>query len=254
LRLQIVYLDLLGRIPDLELSELPGLLLPGAGQPKIARLVVTHNPYAVIHVPSSAPADIEAGAAIFREQCAGVIRPTAAAAPPLRHCSGESFSMARPSGRSIARFAMECPTPGWRRIRWASQAVATRGLHPLPRSAGRWCRGRREESSKLGQVRLSYDELAGLEQPGNDWLTYSGAYGSSRHSSLTQIDSHNVNTLTMRWIHQLVGGHDKIESSPIVRDGVMYFTVPPGARARGRCRDRTPDVGARSPLRISGRR
>ena len=59
-------------------------------------------------------------------------------------------------------------------------------------------------------------------------MTFSGTYGSNRHSGLVQIDSHNVNTLTMRWMHQLVGGHDKIESSPIVRDGVMYFSVPPG--------------------------
>jgi len=85
-----------------------------------------------------------------------------------------------------------------------------------------------EESSRMRQIKVSYDELAAVEQPGNDWLTYSGAYGSNRHSSLKQVDSRNVGTLTMRWMHQLVGGHDKIESSPIVRDGVMYFTVPPG--------------------------
>src|SRR6476620_6804717 len=46
-RLQVIYLDLTGRIPDLELRELPGLLVPGANQPRIARLVVTRNPYAV---------------------------------------------------------------------------------------------------------------------------------------------------------------------------------------------------------------
>src|SRR5580693_7313790 len=47
-RLQIVYFDLTGRIPDLELRELPSLLMPGSGQAKIARLVITRNPYATI--------------------------------------------------------------------------------------------------------------------------------------------------------------------------------------------------------------
>src|SRR5690348_13320479 len=29
-------------------------------------------------------------------------------------------------------------------------------------------------------------------------------------------------------MHQLVGSPDKIESTPVVRDGVMYFTAPRG--------------------------
>ncbi len=51
--------------------------------------------------------------------------------------------------------------------------------------------------------------LPASSSPGNDWLTYSGTYGSNRHSALGQIDARNVNTLTMRWVHQLVGGTTK---------------------------------------------
>ena len=91
LRLQIVYLDLLGRIPDLEMSELPALLLPGAGQPRISRLVVTRNPYAVVHIPSDTPADIEAGAAIFREQCAGCHSPDGSGSPAAPALFGREF-------------------------------------------------------------------------------------------------------------------------------------------------------------------
>ena len=58
-RLQIVYLDLMGRIPDLEFRDLPSLLMPGSGQAKIARLVITRNPYATIHVPSTAPEEVD---------------------------------------------------------------------------------------------------------------------------------------------------------------------------------------------------
>ena len=120
-RLQIIYLDLLGRIPDLEIRELPALLLPGAGQPKIARLVVTHNPYAVIHVPertrrrTSKPVRHS-----FASNAPTVIRRMAVAAPVHRRCLGVNFVMAIPNGRCIGRFAMVCRTPGWRHIRWVT--------------------------------------------------------------------------------------------------------------------------------------
>ena len=228
LRLQIVYLDLMGRIPDLELSELPGLLGPGASQPKLSRIVVTHNPYAVIHVPSTAPAEIEAGAAIFREQCAGCHSPDGSGTPAAPALFGREFrhgetewAVYRTIRDGVPNTGMAAHPLGHRRLWQLVAFIRSLGVPDAGVAAAV------EESSKLGQVRLPYSELAGIEQPGKDWLTYSGAYGSNRHSSLTQIDSHNVNTLQVRWIHQLVGGHDKLESSPIVRDGVMYFTVPP---------------------------
>ena len=227
-RLQIVYLDLLGRIPDLELSELPGLLGPGASQPKLGRIVVTHNPYAVIHVPSTAPADIEAGAVIFREQCAGCHSPDGSGSPAAPALFGREFrhgetewAVYRTIRDGVPNTGMAAHPLGHRRLWQLVAFIRSLGVPDAGVAAAV------EESSKLGQVRLPYSELAGIEQPANDWLTYSGAYGSNRHSSLTQIDSHNVNTLQVRWIHQLVGGHDKLESSPIVRNGVMYFTVPP---------------------------
>ena len=85
-----------------------------------------------------------------------------------------------------------------------------------------------EQKSKLERVSVSYADLVAAEEPGDDWLTHGGAYGSNRHSSLAQINARNVNMLGVRWMHQLVGVSDKIESTPIVRDGVMYFTAPHG--------------------------
>ena len=227
-RLQIVYLDLLGRIPDLEMSELPALLLPGAGQPKISRLVSTHNPYAVIHIPSDKPADIEAGATIFREQCAVCHSPDGSGSPAAPALFGREFrhgdtewAVYRTIRDGVPNTGM-APHPLGHRQLW--QLVAFIRSLGVP---GEGVVAAEEESTKLHQVRVSYDELAALEKAGDDWLTYSGTYSSSRHSALGQIDARNANTLTMRWMHQLVGGHDKIESSPVVRDGVMYFTVPP---------------------------
>ena len=65
--------------------------------------------------------------------------------------------------------------------------------------------------------------LAGL--PGGGWPTYHGDYSGRRHSALTQITPANVGGLTLAWAFQ-TGQQAEIKSSPLVVDGVMYFTVP----------------------------
>jgi alcohol dehydrogenase (cytochrome c) len=228
-RLQVVVLDLTGRIPDLELNELPALLMPGARQPQIARLVITHNPYAVIHVPSRTPADITAGAALFREQCAMCHAPDGSGGPGAPALFGREFrhgdtewAVYRTIRDGVPNTAM-APHPLGHKQLW--QLVAyIRSLGVPANGVGALA----QQNSRLRGVNVPYAELAATQEPGDDWLTYAGAYGSNRHSSLAQIDSRNVGTLGIRWMYQLVGGHDKIESTPLVRDGIMYLTVPRG--------------------------
>jgi alcohol dehydrogenase (cytochrome c) len=62
-------------------------------------------------------------------------------------------------------------------------------------------------------------------QPGDGWPTYHGDYSGRRHSALTQITPANVGGLTLAWAFQ-TGQAAAIKSSPLVVDGVMYFTVP----------------------------
>src|SRR5690348_1448640 len=61
-RLELIGLQLTGRVPDMRLSEAVRLVMPGANQPDIAALLVNRNPYAAIHIPSREPSDIAAGA------------------------------------------------------------------------------------------------------------------------------------------------------------------------------------------------
>jgi alcohol dehydrogenase (cytochrome c) len=228
-RLQVVYLDLTGRIPDLELTDLPQLLMPGARQPQIARLVVTHNPYAVIHVPQNTPEDIAAGAELFREQCAGCHSPDGSGGPGAPALYGREFkhgdtewAVYRTIRDGVPGTAM-LPHPLKHAQLWQLVAfIRSLGVPAISVAS------QEEKSSRLAQVNVSYAELAATREPADDWLTYGGAYGSTRHSSLTQINSRNVGALTVRWMHQLVGGRDKIESTPLVRAGIMYVTVPPG--------------------------
>ena len=58
-----------------------------------------------------------------------------------------------------------------------------------------------------------------------DWLTYSGAYHSQRHSTLKQIHTGNVRSLSAKWIFR-VPGASRLETVPIVHKGVMYISQP----------------------------
>lgn len=66
----------------------------------------------------------------------------------------------------------------------------------------------------------------GLLKPSTEsWPTYHGDYSGRRHSSLTRITPENVQNLTLAWAFQ-TNQSASLKSSPLVVDGVMYFTVP----------------------------
>ncbi len=62
-----------------------------------------------------------------------------------------------------------------------------------------------------------------LHPPTSSWPTYHGDYSGRRHSSLTQINSSNVNQLGVAWKFAATG---RISASPLVVDGVLYISVP----------------------------
>jgi alcohol dehydrogenase (cytochrome c) len=79
-------------------------------------------------------------------------------------------------------------------------------------------------ASLFGQVTPERLLTADLE-PGN-WLTYSGGYQSHRFSPLEEINKDNVRKLKLKWVHQM-RTLEKVETTPLVVDGVMYVTRPP---------------------------
>lgn len=64
-----------------------------------------------------------------------------------------------------------------------------------------------------------------LHPTSDSWPLYHGDYSGQRHSHLTQITPQNVKGLTLAWAYQ-TNQRDQIKSTPIVVDGIMYFTVP----------------------------
>ncbi|AXC14318.1 Glucose dehydrogenase, PQQ-dependent [Acidisarcina polymorpha] len=61
--------------------------------------------------------------------------------------------------------------------------------------------------------------------PADSWPGYHGDYSGKRHSSLTQITPANVSQLSLAWAFQTNQGA-LIKSTPLLVDGILYFTVP----------------------------
>ena len=80
---------------------------------------------------------------------------------------------------------------------------------------------------ETGAGGLTYDRIRKASAEPQNWLTYWGDYGAKHYSSLSQINSTNVSTLQAQWAFQMPGD-GIVESVPLVVDGVMYTTGPPG--------------------------
>jgi alcohol dehydrogenase (cytochrome c) len=227
-RLEVLALHAMGRIPDVSLGELLKLIAPGSSQAQITRLVFNRNPYAVIHVPHSGPSDIAAGAKAFQAECSSCHGPDASGGPGAPALFGREFkhgdsewALYRTIRYGVPKTAMMAHPLAWTRIweivaflRSIDVAASNAAVPPLTQA-------------RLDRLRVPFEELASAAEPAADWLSYSGSYNSTRHSALTLVNRANVGRLALRWMVQLEDSADKIESSPVVRDGILFMTIPP---------------------------
>ena len=79
-----------------------------------------------------------------------------------------------------------------------------------------------------GRAQITDQDLAKADS--NNWLSYSGSYDGRRHTSLKQIDTGNVQSLTAKWIYHMPGP-GQLEDVPIVAEGVMYVSQSNAVRA-----------------------
>src|ERR1051326_6982750 len=93
-------------------------------------------------------------------------------------------------------------------------------------------------SSALLLTALSGQSLtpAKLLQPSHDmWPMYNGDYSGRRFSTLSKINDANINSLSLAWVYRAnTGGGGfggAIKATPILIDGVLYFTLPDHAFA-----------------------
>ena len=69
-----------------------------------------------------------------------------------------------------------------------------------------------------------------LAPPADSWPTYNGDFSGRRFSALSKINAANINSLSLAWIYRINAGGGPfggaIKATPLVVDGVMYFTIP----------------------------
>src|SRR6185312_8659718 len=70
-----------------------------------------------------------------------------------------------------------------------------------------------------------------LLQPRVDsWPTYNGDYSGRRFSTLSKINSQNLQSLSLAWVYRTSSAAatlgDVVKSTPLMVDGVLYFTIP----------------------------
>ncbi len=66
-------------------------------------------------------------------------------------------------------------------------------------------------------------------QAGNEWTTYGGDNANTRYSTLSQINTGNVNKLKVAWLHSL-GALETQESTPLIVGDTMYVTSSTGPK------------------------
>jgi Glucose dehydrogenase len=69
-----------------------------------------------------------------------------------------------------------------------------------------------------------------LQPPTDSWPTYNGDYSGRRFSPLTKINDANVKSLSLAWVYSINRASDPfggvLKATPLVVNGIMYFTVP----------------------------
>jgi alcohol dehydrogenase (cytochrome c) len=72
-----------------------------------------------------------------------------------------------------------------------------------------------------------------FNQPAEAWPTYNGDYSGRRYSELKQINRSNIDFLKIEWMYRITGigpqrgvGNPTIKSTPLMVNGILYFTIP----------------------------
>jgi alcohol dehydrogenase (cytochrome c) len=213
-----------GSLPELTWSELAGALSPGNDYLQPDVLFDTGSLFMAITNPRTSSDDVGAGRAVFTARCLGCHAegggdsgPDLGQAP-LEHGASD-WALYRNIVHGIPGTAMApvglTDTETWqviayvhsRRSTVAGEASASRPMVPAPG--------------------VTAERLVGSGEEPENWLTYSGGLDGHRHSRLDEIDSSNAGSLHLIWAHQSPATETRLETSPLVVDGIMYLTESP---------------------------
>jgi alcohol dehydrogenase (cytochrome c) len=78
--------------------------------------------------------------------------------------------------------------------------------------------------ARVSIAQVTPERLVNSAKEPQNWMTYSGDYSGKRFSQLDQIKTSNAHTLVAQWVYQ-TGATGKLETSPLVVDGILYATA-----------------------------
>lgn len=65
--------------------------------------------------------------------------------------------------------------------------------------------------------------------PDDSWPSYNGDYSGRRFSTLSKINTSTINSMSLAWVYRVAAAgnlRSTIKSTPLVVNGVMYFSIP----------------------------
>src|SRR5579863_9880110 len=74
------------------------------------------------------------------------------------------------------------------------------------------------------RAQVTFERLLNSSKEPQNWMTYSGDYAGRRFSALDQINAGNAHAMAAKWVYQ-TGATGKLETTPLVVDGILYATA-----------------------------
>jgi alcohol dehydrogenase (cytochrome c) len=79
-------------------------------------------------------------------------------------------------------------------------------------------------AATIAYAQVTFERLVNSGKEPQNWLTYSGDYSGRRFSPLDQINPTNARAIMAKWVYQ-TGATGKLETTPLVVDGILYATA-----------------------------
>ncbi len=223
---EVLLLKAQGELPDVDWTDLIRMARPHS-RANLKALRDTRSPYVSLTNPWTTPADVEAGAAMFRKDCARCHDATGTGGtgpeltrPAFRH-GGSDWALYRTISRGV-------PGTGMTGIRLDDRGVWQLVAFVRSLSSGDSASRLATSGSRSTTPNAPYEHLLHPSQARGAWLTYSGSYDGQRHSELHEITARNVGRLRPQWLFQLATANYDVETTPLVAGGTMFITDPSG--------------------------
>jgi alcohol dehydrogenase (cytochrome c) len=218
-----------GGYPEASWEEFLRMLRPGSGI-WLEKLATRGSLYPVVNNPHRSPEDLEAGQRLYADACARCHGGAGegGVGPALK----DSRSPRLESDWALFR-VVRYGIPGTAMIGQPTDWLRTWRIAAYVRSLAGEGAGGPEALPELlaGYGPVTPARLLAADDTPGDWLTYGGNYSSHRFSLLRRITAANVRDLRVKWIYQPLTDSRRIETTPLVANGVMFVTFPPASVA-----------------------